>query len=491
MKFLPFGTCLVFERLPDSPAGARAFLAQLYPLIAFNDGRLVGDCAVTLSLGPGGLSRLGLPNSALETFPFAFLEGMTGGNRTRILGDHDTNDPKYWRWGRGECDMSLLVYGKTQPAVAALELAITGYAEAVGLAPPHSIPLSQVTDDKREPFGFVDGISQPVIRGTYKSLRGADPIHLVEPGEFILGYPDNRGNLPPGPVIAAIEDPQNLLPLAVRSNGFDRNNAPALRDLGCNGSFLVIRELEQDKGAFDAYCDSEAARLQARLAPPYRIDRAFIAAKMLGRWPDGSSLVRHPYEPRSANSGLQHDTIRPKAVTSDNASPVEPPAHSAQAGRMPFGDNDYLFGTEDPEAIRCPFGAHVRRANPRDSLSPGSADQIAISNRHRILRVGRNYEPKQDQNPGLLFMCLNGDIERQFEFLQQTWLRSPVFHGLSCERDPILGDAQTGTCGYTIPSRDGPVSLKPVPQFVTVRGGGYFFLPSKRLLEYLMGLNDG
>ncbi len=51
-----------------------------------------------------------------------------------------------------------------------------------------------VSDGKEEPFGFVDGISQPVIRGTYKGLRKADPIHLVEPGEFILGYPDNRGN---------------------------------------------------------------------------------------------------------------------------------------------------------------------------------------------------------------------------------------------------------------------------------------------------------
>ena len=60
---------------------------------------------------------------------------------------------------------------------------------------------------KCEPFGFVDGISQPVIRGTYKALRGADPIHLVEAGEFILGYPDNRAYLPPGPTLAAIHDP--------------------------------------------------------------------------------------------------------------------------------------------------------------------------------------------------------------------------------------------------------------------------------------------
>jgi deferrochelatase/peroxidase EfeB len=88
-------------------------------------------------------------------------------------------------------------------------------------------------------------------------------------------------------------------------------------------------------------------------------------------------------------------------------------------------------------------------------------------------------------NPGLLFMCLNGDIERQFEFIQQTWLDSPTFHGLSGEKDPVVGDGKAGVCGFTVPSRNGPVSLSPLPRFVTTRGGGYFFLPGKRLLEYL------
>ena len=127
----------------------------------------------------------------------------------------------------------------------------------------------------------------------------------------------------------------------------------------------------------------------------------------------------------------------------------------------------------------------MRRANPRESFDPGSADQIAISNRHRIIRVGRQYKNKPGENPGILFMCLNGDIERQFEFVQQTWLRNPSFHGLSCEKDSLLGDAEVGACSYTIPTRDGPVRLSPMPRFVRTRGGGYFFLPGKRLIEYL------
>jgi deferrochelatase/peroxidase EfeB len=148
-------------------------------------------------------------------------------------------------------------------------------------------------------------------------------------------------------------------------------------------------------------------------------------------------------------------------------------------------DNDFLFGTEDPEALRCPFGAHIRRANPRDSLDPGSQDQIDISNRHRIIRVGRQYVPENGQKPGLLFMCLNGDIERQFEFVQQTWLMSPSFHGLSHEKDALIGDGKDNDSGFTIASRDGPLRLQQVPQVVTTRGGGYFFLPGKRLIDYL------
>jgi hypothetical protein len=124
-------------------------------------------------------------------------------------------------------------------------------------------------------------------------MRNADPIHLVEPGEFILGYPDNRGNMPPGPVLSALDDPGNQLPLVAGGSGFDRTVVENDRDLGFNGTFLVIRQLEQDVRGFWKYCQKEADRLAGRLGPPYLIDKNFIAAKLVGRWPDGSSLMRY------------------------------------------------------------------------------------------------------------------------------------------------------------------------------------------------------
>jgi deferrochelatase/peroxidase EfeB len=204
---------------------------------------------------------------------------------------------------------------------------------------------------------------------------------------------------------------------------------------------------------------------------------------MLGRWPDGSSLMRNPYRAfTDAAPREQHPTRRP--ATNPVAQPAIAPAPAAGADAA---DNDFLFGTEDPQGLRCPFGAHIRRANPRDSLSPGAQTQIDISNRHRILRVGRFYVPEGDEKPGLMFMCLNGDIERQFEFVQQTWLGSPTFHGLAGERDPITSNPEGCPVGYTIPTADGPVRLAPISRFVTPRGGGYFFLPGKQLVEFLSG----
>jgi deferrochelatase/peroxidase EfeB len=520
LGFLPFGTCMIC-RLSTDRKSAHTWLSAIAPDIAYNDGRrLQNDAVLTLALSWEGLVRLGLPAYAGATFPYAFVEGMTQEARSRILGDIGNDRPELWRWGRHAPDAAILIFGRSADAVAKLKAKFLDACTAAGMAAPHEVPLEPITDDKREPFGFADGISQPVIRGTYKSLRSADSIHVVEPGEMVLGYPDNRGYIPPSPTLLPNSDPSAKLPLLGAPNDFSRNVADAVRDVGFNGSFLVIRELEQDVDGFNAYCKAEAERLKQRLSAPYDIKAEYIGAKLVGRWQDGSSLVRHPYESGSAHKKKLHERAAHQARVSDKmgkslvvesadetllSRTSSDPSQGAQIAaaprshRAPTGsgvkasgkvqfvpDNDFLFGEEDPQALRCPFGAHIRRANPRDSLDPGNADQVAISNRHRIIRVGRHYQPSHGQKAGLLFMALCADIERQFEFLQQTWLKSASFHGLMHEKDPLLGDAQEDNCGFTVPTPDGPIGLRRVPQFVTTKGGGYFFLPGRRLVDYLL-----
>lgn len=511
MGFKPEGV-LLLVRLSEEVAYNRVFLDMLMPYIAFGDGRYYKQKGlITFGLSPTGLTRLGLPQETLDTFPPAFRKGMH--ERERILGDVGENGRANWAWGREGHDVSLLVYGSDAAEVRDLETYIADLADTYGIETEHRVALDPIDKNKgpiREPFGFVDGVSQPAIRGTYRALRTADPIHMVEPGEFVLGYPDNRGNIPPGPEMDPSHDPDMRLPIAGTPHGFAETRAENARLPAYNGSFLVIRQLFQHVDRFEEYCETEGAKLEHAFPeiPVTATWSDFVGAKLIGRWKDGSSLVRNPYisaselrekfdgKPPSATTRPATDPADPDAAI-DAPIPLDPPAGPDGGGTPPSGspgrtekpvkpDNDFLYGTEDPQGQRCPFGAHIRRTNPRESFIPGSEDQIAISNRHRLLRVGRGYrEEGSDKADGLMFMCLNADLERQFEFVQQTWMNSVKFHGLDAEADPIAVNDLTNQKGFTIPTRRGPVMLGQLPQFVTMKGGGYFFVPGRQLLEFL------
>ncbi len=430
-----------------------------------------------------------------------------------------------WGGPGREIDGVLLLYAESPAQLSELRdrmrdgLVRHGHDMVVEV-PFVDLPDKDATEEQRrlaklEPFGFVDGVSQPAIRGTYKALRGADPIHIVEPGEFILGYPDNRGNLPTGPTMQAIHDPDNVLPIAADAQqGFARPIVNDDRDLGRNGSFLAVRQLEQDVDGFWNYCADAAMELRQQFPRWVDVNAEFVGAKMVGRWQDGSSLVRFPYHAGSEDADARQltrtaagtgepamDVPLPPGLTAAKVQPPEavvpkrPPLKIRKTTRPVrevaiTPDNDFLFGAEDPQGLRCPFGSHIRRANPRESSDPGSQEQLAITNRHRVLRVGRRYQPEAGRNPGLFFMCLNADLERQFEFIQQTWLQSQSFHGLMGERDPIVGTRHGAAAGhtddgYSIPTRELPVRLRTMPDFVRTLGGGYFFVPGRALLRYL------
>ena len=183
--------------------------------------------------------------------------------------------------------------------------------------------------------------------------------------------------------------------------------------------------------------------------------------------------------------------------------------------------NQFTYDT-DPVGARCPLGSHIRRANPRNADFPnpvkglishliqtlgfgrkGLRDDLMSPTRfHRLLRRGREFgggmsppdalKPKAPDDPGrgLHFICLNSNIARQFEFVQGAWLMSTKFNGLSEESDPLMGNREpVQGCPFTntfsLPREGGlRERLNDVPQFVTVRGGAYFFLPSLRALRY-------
>ena len=467
-----------FVRLPPDPAAARAWLKSVEGLVSFGDVPPKGAARI-LAFTATGLGALGLRDDHMTEFPAAFRQGMDDQTRAdHVLMDTGEDRPEKWRWGHGEhaVDAALLAYAEAgdrdgENAAAAVAEDVLGPLKAAGgvvvaSMDPRRLPESGPV---REAFGFVDGVSQPVIRGTARWTKYQGSQHLAEPGEFILGYPDNRGHLPATPTLPAALDRAGLLPPA-RADVSPRDwpdmaEAGAARDFGRNGPYLVTREMDQDVAAFHRSAEAAAASHAEHPSMPKGLTEAervrWIKAKTVGRWEDGTSLVRHPDAPGSGWDGA------------GDAAP----------------DNDFLLGSEDPEGLRCPFGSHIRRANPRESFEPGDMDQLAIVNRHRILRVGRPYGPDYGEGDpgekrGLLFMCLNADIERQFEFIQQTWAMSNQFHGLTEEVDILIGRGGKGG-QISIPGRAGPIFARGFKDLVSVRGGAYFFLPSRSAIRFL------
>ena len=197
------------------------------PRIAFGevwDDARIRKQAMIVAFSAIELKRLGLDkmgsvendNDALNSFPPAFVDGMNTITRSRILGDEGESAPKKWEWGSPENmpDAVVLLYASTPDVLLKLTNREINSATTHGLVPFYSIRMLDLLDPAKstEPFGFRDGISQPIIRGSNCFNLGANPIHVVEPGEFVLGYPDNTGHFPPTPVISSDYDGDCCLP---------------------------------------------------------------------------------------------------------------------------------------------------------------------------------------------------------------------------------------------------------------------------------------
>jgi Dyp-type peroxidase family len=440
--------CYLLLGIEDG-AAARRWLGGLAGRVT-SAATPAGQVAVNVALTSSGLAALGLPAAALAGFSLEFTDGIVDPHRSRILGDVGESAPERWAWGGPggqRVDVLLALFARDAAALDGLHEESLAAVRAARLREVASLDTSDLGD--REHFGFHDGVSQPSVAG---STRAGGAMNTIQPGEFLLGYVNEHGQLTERPLLAADADPRGRLP---------RDAATGRADLGRNGSYLVMRQLRQDVRGFWRWAD----RASGGAADPG--PRTRLAAKAVGRWPSGAPLVQAPER--------------------------DDPA-LGQA-------NDFAYQAPDPDGLRCPIGAHVRRANPRDSLEPGPGTQrsIAVGRRHRLLRRGREYGPAVDPatlldeagdgvDRGLHFVCLCGNIARQFEFIQGTWVMSPKFDGLYDGDDPLLGARGEGGGTLTVPGRPVRSRHAGLPRFVTVRGGGYFFLPGLRALRYLSEL---
>ena len=437
---------------------ARRWLSRLAPDIttAVKKDEHRSTC---VAFTESGLRRSGLTPDAMETFPHAFRDGMATKRRSRILGDLDASSPANWKWGRlaSPVDILLLVYSDEEAALAKEIKHRRSEAPESGLRIVDVLTADR-QPDSREHFGFQDGVGQPAIKGSPAVQRQLDQtghVTELEPGEIILGHPDEYGQLAPSPDVADSSDTGRVLPLSPTSGR---------RDLGRNGTYLVFRQMDQHVAGFWSYLDKATRTSDGQ---PDAVARDRLAAKMVGRWPSGASMVAHPDADPNAGTGT---LVR---------------------------ENDFEYAATDLDGSRVPIGSHIRRANPRDSLGPDPDTALKSVRRHRLLRRGRLYGERSadravddGKQRGLYFICLNSDLERQFEFVQQTWINGRVFGGQYLETDPLVGDQSLTGGVMTIQGEPVRQRIHGMSRFVTVIGGAYFFLPSIPALHYLANLKD-
>ena len=129
----------------------------------------------------------------------------------------------------------------------------------------------------------------------------------------------------------------------------------------------------------------------------------------------------------------------------------------------------------------------MRRTNPRDALRWESR----LSARHRILRRGMPYGPALAEGEdddgadrGLLFVCMQASIARQFEIVQTQWCNDGNAFKLGREADAIAGP---GEATFMI-GGEPPQLVSPLRSCVQCRGGEYLFVPGIAALRALQAL---
>jgi Dyp-type peroxidase family len=420
------------------PAAARAWLLELLKIITTGERWEDGKPPSTFNIAftNQGLVQLDLPLASRLSFPLEFQQGMRA--RADILGDEGKNGPERWDpvWRDGRVHAWLGINAQTPEALdqATRDMqALLDRTHGARLLEAQDAAALRVANTvNHEHFGYADGFGNPDFKGAERGcVPGQGKLNehggwdALATGEFLLGYADEAGELPPAPI-------------------------PHL--LGRNGTFMVYRKLHQNVATFRAYLEEKGKQYG---------DKEKLASKFVGRWRDGTPVELSP------------DKSNPSIVEDENKVV------------------NFTFGA-DPNGVRCPIGAHIRRVNPRDAFGFNGG----LINRRRIMRRGLPYgtyvpegEPVSDADDrGIIFMALNASIFRQFEFVQQQWIEYGNDSHQGNDKDFLIGNHE-GKGRYLIQGstdpKNPPFICGSLPNFVELRGGDYFFIPSLTALAMM------
>ncbi len=415
------GTYLLL-RIDDRDAG-RELVRRLYPVV--DSGRPSSDPSrdawITVAFTHHGLKALGVPQESLDSFAPEFRQGMAA--RAAELGDVGESSPANWEKPLGTRDVHVALAALSPDAArleTVLERARRAHQELSGVELIWRQDCYQLPTG-RTSFGFKDGIGQPTVEGS--GIEGSEPEgRPIKAGEFILGYPDETGSLPP---------------------------MPSPEVLGRNGTYLVFRKLHTRVAAYRQYLRVKAAN---------REEAALLAAKMVGRWPSGAPLE---LAPERDDPALGADPDRNNNFSyADDLRGFKCPAgaHARRANPRDALDHEMTVDVRLHRMIRR--GTSYGPMLPEGVVDDDGADR------------------------GIIFVFAGTHIKRQFEFVKTQWLNDGIFIGAPNEKDPLVGP-NDGSGTLTIPKRPIRRRLGDLPPFVVTRGGEYCFAPGLQALRWL------
>ena len=420
-------------------------------------------------------------------------------------------NPNHWVVGgpHNEADIMLIVASDRPNAlaerVAQLKATLTQAADpatGITVGAALSVIWEQAGETLPPPltghehFGFKDGVSQPGVRGLVR-LTPAEPVTprlidantfpqndpllpefarpgqpLIWPGQFVFGYQRQNVKDPRNPP----EPPDDIM--------------MSCPEWGRNGSYLVFRRLRQDVAAFRAFMRTEAERLSN--TPGFAgMTAKRLASLFVGRWPSGAPLMRTASDD---DEKLGRDSFASNFFQYVGDSPQPPPlkpevAHDADL---------FPLSKRDRKGITCPLSAHVRKVNPRDTITEQGTPHDVLT--RLIMRRGIPFGPvfpgdlddaagaaplaegEIEAQRGLIFICYQTSIENQFAFLQKSWANDASFPSSGGGEDPIIGHGAEEHQRHRfvdIRASGQPAETLDLPaDWVMPTGGGFFFSPS-------------
>lgn len=436
----------VFLRFGDDPDASRAFVREYSALVTsahaqltqakdFRERGVSGGPFIALLLSSSGYLALGADGKApVADDGGAFAQGMLA--RGELLADPgpDELEEAY----RGRIDAMVLIGGNPDA--------------------PGSWDSTETENAETQLLNIIEGrvhvVATEVGRAIFRD-NGTDAsgIHKIEGIEH-FGYVDGRSQ--PLMLQELIERERD------ESDGISVWN-PAfpigqvlVPDPGSPspetafGSFFVFRKLEQDVAGFKAR--------EEQLGGDKKLGglSELVGAMLVGRFEDGTPVV------------LQRDD------GADN--PV-------------MNNFDYAG---DPDGLRCPLHAHIRKTNPRGESVRELGVSLEEERSHIMARRGMTYgrrdrvvDPgdRPSDGVGLMFMSFHNNLATGFEFTQRTWANNPNFVRNTTGRDPIIGQrgaapAAPITVRTRWGSRTAGTATIGFAEFVHHRGGEYFFAPA-------------